>query len=121
MISSILVLTLAGRGLANDETKLQTLIARSNECLIQEVNKLVPANKCDLTNEERSVTRIAAVNACDHFNGEIASYTADYRSKNKPLVEVSEEMRIVSLRIADTLAVTRAKQNTNNRNQNAQD
>jgi hypothetical protein len=93
------------------EAQLRSLIAQSNQCIKQEIDSRIPADKVSLSDQERSTIRIGVASACDRYNGEIAKFTSDYRSGAKTPAQVTEDMLVTSLQIADAMAVMRVKSN----------
>ena len=96
---------------ANTDAALKQAVSDSTACLSREVNQKVAANKISITVDERSSVRIGAVTACHVHDETLAKFSDAYISETKSLMEVTEEMTVTSLKVADAMIMTRVKTN----------
>jgi hypothetical protein len=86
---------------ATYDRDLKAAVRASTNCLKSEVDRRVPAEVTQLTEEKRSEIRVAVALACYEHTERLAEFTSDVRSGAKTAKEVARSMVVEDVKLAE--------------------
>jgi len=101
-------------GVSPEEESFDKLIEASTRCLKQEVDSQIPPGQIEINDEQRTKIRMIAAKACHDYDRQLAGFTDVVLSGKKSVAEVSEQLLVNSLNIADANVSMRLKLNNEN-------